>query len=522
MDIFKTDGGNVRISMSFLGANNGIVTGSGTLVKVTRGEDVRNILVDFGYFQGDDEELNYERVLQGEDIDCILLTHAHLDHCGAIPTLFKPVDEMAQYSGKIYASEETCAEAAHILIDAAHINEYKTNNYNTSLSRVKKEFLKEHDKAVKEKNNPHDIASLESCIGAIEEQEEKCLYTSSEAIEAIKSFVPIKVHAKIEDNDFISLFEGIEVRFIPNPHINGATMIELVVRYGEEHFTIVFSGDVGNSESLLYRKIQYPIEENYGDVLVLESLHGTAQPVETLNESTRILWNTLKRASKKKKTVIIPVFALDRSAGFICLLNKMMDSGLWLNCYIDSPLAEKELMDYISSYNKGDSAWFNYDVKKHPFRIQRFNVVDNYATHMVVSKYHGPNVFLTSSCMGYGGRVLDYFDQHIQESDSIFIFPGYLPDNCPSKILCDTPHGGLVEINGHRYKKQCETIWLQGFSAHGYYEDKLNVIDRYPKLQTIFLNHGDEESIHSLDKSLKKFYDVDVIIPQMGVEFQII
>ena len=72
------------------------------------------------------------------------------------------------------------------------------------------------------------------------------------------------------------------------------------------------------------------------------------------------------------------------------------------------------------------------------------------------------------------------------------------------------------------YKKQCETIWLQGFSAHGYYEDKLNVVDRYPHLQTIFLNHGDDESIHSLDKRLKKFYDVDVIIPQMGEEFQII
>ena len=91
MDIFKTDGGEVRISMSFLGANNGIVTGSGTLVKVTRGEDVRNILVDYGYFQGEDEDLNYDRTLQGDDIDCILLTHAHLDHCGAIPMLFKPI-----------------------------------------------------------------------------------------------------------------------------------------------------------------------------------------------------------------------------------------------------------------------------------------------------------------------------------------------------------------------------------------------------------------------------------------------
>ena len=522
MDIFKTDGGNVKISMSFLGANNGIVTGSGTLVKVTRGEDVRNILVDYGYFQGDDEELNYERTLQGDDIDCILLTHAHLDHCGAIPTLFKPIGDMVPFTGKIYASQETCAEAAHILMDAAYINEKEAHYYSNGLSKVKRDVSKKHEKAVKEKQKPQDIASLDSCIGAIEEQESKCLYTSSEAIEAIKNFVPIKVHARIEDNDFITLYEGIEARFIPNPHINGATMIELVVRYGDKHFTIVFSGDVGNSKSLLYRNIQYPIEEDYGDVLVLESLHGTAEPIETLDESTRFLWKTLKRATKKKKSVIIPVFALDRSAGFISLLNKMMDSGMWLNCFIDSPLAEKELMCYIGSYNDGDSAWFNYNVERYPFRLERFKIIENYASHMIATKYHGANIFLTSSCMGYGGRVLDYFEQHIQDDDSIFIFPGFLPDNCPSKILHDAPHGSIVELNGRRYIKHCETIWLHGFSSHGYFEDKLNIIDRYPNLQTIFLNHGDEESINSLHKKLTKFYDVDVIIPQMGEEFNIV
>lgn len=522
MDIFKTDGGEVRISMSFLGANNGIVTGSGTLVKVTRGEDVRNILVDYGYFQGEDEELNYERTLQGDDIDCILLTHAHLDHCGAIPMLFKPVDDTIPYSGKIYASQETCAQAVHILMDAAYINEKETHIFSNEISKVKKEISKKQMKAVKEGSKPQNIASLDSCMGAIEEQEQRCLYTTLDADAAIKSFVPIKVHAKIEDNDFISLFEGIEARFIPNSHINGATMIELVVRYGDKHFTIVFSGDIGNSKSLLYRNIQYPVDEEYGDVLVLESLHGILEPLETLDESTRILWKTLRKAIKKKKTVIIPVFALDRSAGFISLLNRMMDNGMWLNCYIDSPLAEKELMSYIGSYNDGDSAWFNYKVEKYPFRLDRFKIIENYASHMIATKYHGANIFLTSSCMGYGGRVLDYFEQHIQDDDSIFIFPGFLPDNCPSKILHDAPHGSMVELNGRRYIKHCETIWLHGFSSHGYFEDKLNVVDRYPNLQTIFLNHGETESIEALQKKLKRFYDAEIIIPQMGDEFQIV
>ena len=249
--------------------------------------------------------------------------------------------------------------------------------------------------------------------------------------------------------------------------------------------------------------------------MVLESLHGAQNPTETYMDSIHTIKKILKRCIKEKKNLYIPVFALDRSAIFVMVMNMLMDSGLRFNCFFDSPLGQKELECYINSYNSKESQWFDYD-KKYPFNIERteFNFISDYPEHMRLVKKEGPNVVLTSSCMGYGGRVLDYFEQHIQDENAVFIFPGYLPDESPSKILCDANCGEIVEINGQRYIKHCETYQLHGFSSHGYLEDKLKIIERYCNANVIFLNHGDEESINEIKEKLTiTKADATIIVP---------
>ena len=510
---------NLEVSLEFLGATDGIVTGSANLVTITRCGVTRKILVDYGWFQGVDEYLNDERQLVGSDIDCILLTHSHLDHCGGIPLLFKTDGDMIPFSGIIYGSRETLRQAEHILRDSAKLNSRKLRGFKYGFEKVKASIVRDKEKAEREEAKSKDIAALDFAISSIEEEQEKIYFTLDDVEEAISHFYPLDFDINREPIKEVTLFEGIDAKFVPISHINGSTMIEVTAHLGCDKYTIVFTGDIGNEKTILYRKIDYPVNPD-ANAIVLESLHGVSAPVETLEESTLILKRILRKALRKQRTVIIPSFALDRSAGIIKILNDFMDEGIPLNCFIDSPLAELELSAYIESYLDDGSAWFNYE-QGYPFKIQRFNFIESYQEHILATKYKGPNVILTSSCMGFGGRVVDYFAHHIQSNDSIFIFPGYLTEDCPSRALLECEKGEMIEINGSRYIKQCETVQLHGFSSHGYLPDKMRILNAYPNLQTIFLNHGDD-GMDELQDELIKTQRSNVIIPELNSYYKLV
>lgn len=502
--------GTLSVSLEFLGATDGIVTGSANLVTITRGNVTRRILVDYGWFQGDHEYLNEERTIYGSDIDCVLLTHAHLDHCGGIPLLFNTGDH--PYEGEIFGSRETLNQAEHILRDSAKLNSKKLRGFKNGFKRVKREITRRKEKAEREDASAKELANYDSAVSSIEEVEEEVLFTIDDVEEAIEHFHPIDFTLGEQEIVEISLFEGIDAKFIPITHINGSTLIELTAHLGCDQYTIAFTGDVGNRKTVLYREHSIPKNRKV-DALVLESLHSDYyDPVENLEESTIRLRKIIKRAVKKQKTVIIPVFALDRSAGIIKVLNDFMDQGMYLQCYLDSPLAEKELYEYISSYKEGRSVWFNYD-QPYPFNLDRFHIISNFQDHALLSKYNGPNVIITSSCMGYGGRIIDYFAHHIQDPNSVFVFPGYLPEESPSRVLLEADKGKMVELSGNRFIKRCDVYQLHGFSSHGYFDDKMAIIDAYPNLSTIFLNHGDEY-IYGLQESLSSYSFADIIVPE--------
>ena len=116
--------------------------------------------------------------------------------------------------------------------------------------------------------------------------------------------------------------------------------------------------------------------------------------------------------------------------------------------------------------------------------------------------------------MGFGGRVVDYFEEHIQDKDAVFVFPEFLPEDCPSKKLCNAEIGELVEINGNIYVKKCTTIQLEGCSGHGYFKEKLKVIKRYPNVKAIMLNHGDRDSIWDLKQTLPQYTEAKILEPE--------
>ncbi len=200
--------------------------------------------------------------------------------------------------------------------------------------------------------------------------------------------------------------------------------------------------------------------------------------------------------------VIIPTFAMDRSAGILRVLNDFRDQGMKFDITFDTPLGQSMLFLYSNDYD--ESAWFKH-TKGFPFRTKNVHMIGNYQEHLLALKNRGPGVFITSSGMGNGGRVTDYFKHHIQNDKAVFVFPGFLCENTPSRRLVEAEKGDIIEIAGERYKKRCETVWLHGFSSHGYIGEKIDLLDCYPNAKKVLLNHGEPESISDTLENISEY-----------------
>ena len=507
---------SLNIRLQFLGAASGIVTGSSTLVTITRGKTKTNVLVDCGLFQGEHEDYNYELFTDPKlKIDVVLITHTHYDHSAGLGLLAKDRKGCPPFEGKIYASLEAVNEGCYILRDAAKINEQKLKGYRGQLEKVKQEIEKTQERAAKIPTKLRELRALEEAYTTVEEEEQKVLYTQDDADNAISHFEPI-VFSVSDESKRVKIAEGIEANFIPSNHINGSAMIELRVTYGKEERVISFTGDIANKESFLYRKRRIKENNKVRDI-VMEGLHGNEDRIESMSDSYKILMRIIRQCRKNGRTVIIPTFALDRSATILAMLNSMMPKIGKFKVFIDSPLTERELMCYINSYNTLNSAWFDYE-KPYPFNLDNVEFVKEYGDHMELSRMNGFSVILTSSGMGNGGRVLDYFRNRVQHDSSVFVFPGYLVENCPSRILVETPRGSICELNGESFVKQCQTIQLFGLSSHGYMEEKFDILDAYPNVDTVYLNHGDRESIEAIRDQIIERYGgtITVYTPDLG------
>ena len=510
-----SDGTNERklnVKVQFFGAAGNDVTGSANLVTITLGKRVRNLLVDCGSYQGDDgmteEHVPENAVINPENIDAILLTHAHLDHCGEIPYLYK-----MGYTGEVYASAETLEQASAIMYDSACINRRKIPE--DALEMVAEIGEKSHKKAKHSKNAKKDLQIEEDFIEQeLEGLKGMALYLEEDVDEARKHFRPVDPLKKFK------LFEGVSVRFVPNTHQNGATSIEIYVDYHGEKKSISFSGDIGPSNSYLYHRMDY--EPNYEiDACVVESLHGVKEPVESFEESAKKLKELIRKmVIQKKKSLFIGVFALDRSAMILSLLNDFRRSGMNFPVWFDSPLGETQLKNYIASYSKPDKVWFK-EFKNDPFDYTHVRFSTYYRNHMDLVRDDTPKVVIVTSCMGYGGRITDYFEHHIQNEKAVFAFAGYLPDNSPSKVLCNGDDGKIIEVSGYRYVKHCQTVQFHGFSSHGYYPEMMKFVNMYPNAKYVFLNHAPLAEKEDVKWQMQQETEADIIIARYDEVFYI-
>jgi metallo-beta-lactamase family protein len=436
------------------------VTGSKHLLQTPE----LNILVDCGLFQGIKSlrERNWERPpAELSAVDVMILTHAHLDHCGYIPLFVKN-----GYGGKIYMSPPTRDLAELILRDSAKLQE------------------EDADKANRHGYSKHRPA--------------KPLYTTEDVETALQQFVTV------EPDRTFRLNEQIWFKFFPAGHIVGACSLEITC-YGK---TIVFSGDIGRYHSELLPPPVHPVK---ADFVVMEStygdrLHDAADPAEAFGLA-------IKDTIFRRGNLLIPCFAVGRAQDVIHVLYRLKNSGgipQSIPVFLDSPMAAsagRSLLKY--------PGWLTIPEAETTRMFSGVTINPDYHHTEKIIRQKGSKVVLAASGMLTGGRVLEYLKHYLGDARNTVLMIGYQAEGTRGRALLNqVPE---IKIHGQYYPVRARTLEIGGLSAHADQRELLTWIKGFePAPAEVFLVHGEPCAQEALRVKLKDELRVPVTIMKEG------
>jgi metallo-beta-lactamase family protein len=452
---------NDQFKLKFLGGA-GTVTGSKILVETNKS----TILIDCGLFQGL-KELRLKNwapfPIEPSSIDELILTHAHLDHCGYIPLLVKK-----GFKGPIHCTKPTKELAEIILLDSAKIQE-------EDAARANKYEYAKHKKA-------------------------EPLYTVQDVVEAMKLFVPHDLH------EWVMIDDQLKFQLINNGHILGSAFVDL--RMNERK--IIFSGDIGRTKPML---LYPPKKIAEADYIVLESTYGDRihSKEDVKEELLRVIEDTLDR----KGILMIPSFAVERTQELIYILHELKEEDKLpkIPIYLDSPMGVNSTNVY-NSY----ADWQNishYDLTR---MYEDIIFINNFEHSRSVVADKSPKIVLAGSGMMEGGRILHYLNNHIDNERNTLLFVGFQGEGTRGRAIVE----GSPEIKffGEYRQVKCHIASISSLSAHG---DQLEMIEwlrnfEKPPLK-IFLNHGEPHQTDALRVKIETELGWEVEIPGMNAEY---
>ncbi|MCM8772435.1 MAG: MBL fold metallo-hydrolase [Candidatus Omnitrophica bacterium] len=461
------------MKIKFLGATKN-VTGSKFLLQI----DGKNLLVDCGLFQ--ERELknrNWEEFpVDIEKIDCILLSHAHLDHSGYIPKIVKD-----GFSGKIYCTYPTSEITKIALLDSAKL---QVEDAEKKRKRHQKEGRK----------GPYP---------------EIPLYDVSDAEKSFHLFEPINY------NEVVEISDKIKVVFYNSGHILGSSLIKIYVN-GKE---IVFSGDLGREGSPL---LHPPEIIESADILILESTYG-----DRIHEEREIaiekLENIINETVKKGGNIVIPTFAIERAQEILYYLKKLLieDRIPHILTFLDSPMAIEvtEVFKKYLSYIDGEAEKI---IEKNisPFDFPLLHFTKTVEESKMINHIKGSTIIMAGSGMCTGGRIKHHLISNIEREESSILFVGYQAKGTLGREIIEKEE---VRILGNYYKVRAKIEKIDGFSAHADKGELLKWLDGFKKFpEKLFLVHGEEETIENFAETIKKAHtDSEIIIPSYLDEYEI-
>lgn len=447
-----------HVKISFLGAA-GTVTGSKFLLEFN---DL-NILVDCGLFQGVKELRLLNRKVfpfPPQKIDCILLTHGHLDHCGYLPRL---VSE--GFSGPIYSTTPTIAISTIILYDSAKIQE------------------EDAQKANEEGFSIHSPATP--------------VYTVKDVDRVISLF------ERIEPGEWKDLSKNIRVRFQRNGHILGATFIEMDC-FGKR---LVFSGDVGRQIDDLLEKPKTP---HQADFLFLESTYGNRlHPAENIDE---LLIKAVDETILKSGNLIIPSFAVERLQTVMYKLWKLYNQNKIPNIpvFTDSPMGN-EVLEVFERFPK----WHKLSTEEYQKMKNHFTILTSYRETWETLNDPRSKIVIAGSGMITGGRVLTYLRHLIDKPETTVLLVGFQAEGTRGRQLQEG--ASEIKIFGKYCPVEAQIKTIHGLSAHADQKELLDWLGHIENVpQKIFLIHGEPTASDALRVKIKDTYNWPVEIPHLN------
>jgi len=425
---------NEVILQSFGGTQT--VTGSKHLLKTPE----LNILIDCGLFQGGGllhEQNRLPLKISVSEIDVIILTHAHLDHCGYIPLLVKK-----GFKGLIYMTQPTSELTELILIDSAKLQE------------------EEAESAIRHPHNKQHLA--------------RPLYTKEDAIASLWHFKAVSC------NVFISLSNHIRFRFKTCGHILGACSVELTCF----ERTIIFSGDIGRPQSTLLPAPDYFTSADY---VIMESTYGDR--IHGDNNACDELEKVINQTIAQRGNILIPTFAVGRAQELIYILNllkKERKIPLNLPVIMDSPMAAaatRIFMHYADDY---------MTISSEEFLEMNNNIIINedYNCTMDYIKEKRSKIVIAGSGMITGGRVLEYLKYYIGDSRNTVLIMGFQAEGTIGRALLNQSHE--VNIQGKYYIAKARILEIKGLSAYADQTELLSWIRKFERRpKEILLIHGE-------------------------------
>ena len=467
------------MKITFLGATHE-VTGSCTYLEVNG----HKLLVDCGMEQGVNVFVNEDIPVPPSDIECVLLTHAHIDHSGKLPWLYK-----YGFRGSVYATEATCNLCNIMLRDSAHIQEFEAEWQNRKAQRAGKSGYEP-------------------------------LYTMADAEGVIRKLRPVPYGERIQ------VLDGVDIAFTDVGHLLGSGSIEVWMREGDVEKKMVFSGDIGNHDRPILRDPQPTLEADY---VMIESTYGNRyhEKHEEEQDYVRQLADVIQRTLDRGGNVVIPSFAVGRTQEILYFIRQIKEDGLvrghdGFKVYVDSPLANEATSVFVQSDRNyfDDNMRALLDAGKNPLFFPGLEISVTSDESKAINFDMSPKVILSASGMCEAGRIRHHLKHNLWRKESTILFVGYQAVGTLGRSIYEGTK--QVKLFGEEIGVSAQIDTLAGISGHADKEGLLKWINSFEKKPSlVFVNHGEDESCKSFAECLEKENGFRAVAPYSGTIYDL-
>lgn len=473
------------MKLTFWGAAK-TVTGSTHVLETKEGR----FLLDCGLYQGrrkEAEERNRSFPFKAKDVDAVVLSHAHIDHSGNLPTLHK-----MGFNGPIYSTAATADLCDAMLKDSAFVQEKDC------------EFLnKRHRRRRSLDDGGDNHGSGLTCP----------LYTVEDAESTIPLFRQVPLH---EDTE---LAPSLKFRLWEAGHMLGSTFVYLEEKRGANTLRLGFSGDIGRNGLPI---IKDPETMPQVDYLIMESTYGDRlhKPLDAVEGK---LADAIRRTAARGGKIIAPAFAVGRTQQLVLLIHELLQKGAIpsIPIFVDSPLA----VNVTDVFRKHDYL-FDEETRRFldngsdPFGFRLLRYVRDVQQSKALNDLKGPFLVISASGMCEAGRVLHHLRNSIEDGRNTILITGFQAEHTLGRKIVDKMPE--VPIFGDLMRLRAEVVKINELSGHADQNELLNWIKPISKgLKTVFLVHGEPLQQRSLAEAIERTYGIPVTIPGRGDSFQL-